>query len=416
MNIVGLLVSCAAAVSLLVGSSRQEGGTARGYRWLAGTAVFWFAGLLADQLFAGSFGGSGPLSLADGAPLLAMGPLVGGVLALASEPPEGGWREGTEPVTAQSADSRSILSSLADGYVMAIALLVIGWVTLFGADYRHSGEGVGTFLQGLVHPLVDAAVLGMLLPALTAAWRRVGLPYLALFAIAVGDALGVSSRLSSGHSSLAQQVTQVVAFILLGLTPWISRAHVPELGRLPRSIPGSGRIVGSGRATVVSALTVAVATLVVLLRGIMGTPDSALAAPAATRPAGLAVILAGGAALLVLVARVLVLIWETSMVLRAWRESSGSLRELADRTSDVVLVTDLDGAISYASPAVTDFGYTPDDMVGMRLDELVHPEDLSMALRATGAALGQPASANAGPGEAPAGADGPGGPDGRPEG
>ena len=409
MNILGLLASCAAAVSLLVGASRHEGATARGYRWLAGAAVFWFAGLLADQLFAGSFGGSGPLSLADVAPLLAMGPFIFGVTALASEPPDGGWRDGIEPVTAESADSRSILSALADGYVMAIALLVIGWVTLFGADYRHSGEGAGTFLQGLVHPLVDAAVLGMLLPALTTSWRRVGLPYLALLAIGVGDALGVASRLSSGHPSTAQQVAQVVAFVLLGLTPWISRAYVPEMRRLPRSIPGSGRIVGSGRATVVSALTVAAATLVVLVREIMGTPDSALAVAVTSRPAGLAVILAGGAALLVLVARVLVLIWETSLVLRAWRESSGSLRELADRTSDVVLVTDLDGAISYASPAVTDFGYTPDDMVGMRLDELVHPEDLSMALRATRAALGQPSSADAGPEEAPAGPDGPDG-------
>src|ERR1700753_2140280 len=99
MNIVGLLVSCAAAVSLLVGASRQEGGTARGYRWLAGTAVFWFAGLLADQLVARSFGRSRALSLADVAPLLAMGPLVVGVLALASEPPEGGWREGNEAST-----------------------------------------------------------------------------------------------------------------------------------------------------------------------------------------------------------------------------------------------------------------------------------------------------------------------------
>src|SRR6201996_7675621 len=390
MNIVGLLVSCAAAVSLWVGASRQDGGTARGYRWLAGTAVFWFAGLLADQLFAGSFGGSGPLSLADVAPLLAMGPLVGGGIALAARPPEGGWRGGTEPITAEGADSRSILSALADGYVMAIALLVIGWVTLFGADYRHSGEVAGTFLQGLVHPLVDAAVLGMLLPALTAAWRRVGLPYLALLTIGVGDALGVGSRLASGHPSGAQQVIQVLAFVLLGLTPWISRAHVPELRRLPRTIPGSGRIVGSGRATVVSALTVAVATLVVLIREIIGSPNSALAVAASSRPAGLAVILAGGAALLVLVARVLVLIWETSLVLRVWRESSGSLRELADRTSDMVMVTDLDGRISYASPAVTEFGYGPDDMVGLRLAELVHPEDLSVALRATRTALGQP--------------------------
>jgi diguanylate cyclase (GGDEF)-like protein len=396
MNIVGLLASCAAAVSLLVGASRQEGATARGYRWLAGTAVFWFAGLLADQLFAGSFGGSGPLSLADVAPLLAMGPLVVGVFALASEPPQGGWRDGAEtPITAEDADSRSILSALADGYVMAIALLVIGWVTLFGTDYRHSGEVAGTFLQGLVHPLVDAAVLGMLLPALTVAWRRVGLPYLALLAIGVGDALGVSSRLASGHSSTAQQVSQVVAFVLLGLTPWVSQARVPEMRRLPRSIPGSGRIVGSGRATVVSALTVALATVVVLIREIIGTPDSALAVAVSSRPAGLAVMLAGGAALLVLVARVLVLIWETSLVLRVWRESSGSLRELADRTSDVVLVTDLGGQISYASPAVNDFGYSPDDLVGMRLTELVNPEDLSTALRAARAALSEPGDAAA---------------------
>ncbi|HEY0717030.1 MAG TPA: sensor domain-containing phosphodiesterase [Streptosporangiaceae bacterium] len=402
MNVVGLLVSCAAAVSLWVGASRPASGMSRGYRWLAGTAAFWFAGLLADQLFAGSFGGSGPLSLADVAPLLAMGPLVVGVTALASEPPDGGWPEGTEPVTAEGADARSVLSALADGYVLAIALLVIGWVTVFGADYHHSGEGVGTFLEGLVHPLVDAAVLGMLLPALTASWRRVGLPYLALFIVGVGDALGVSSRLASGHPSAAQQVTQILAFGLLGLTPWISRAHVPEMRRLPRSIPGSGRIVGSGRPTVIAALAVAVATLVVLVREVMGNPDSALAVAVASRPAGLAVILAGGAALLVLVARVLVLIWETSAVLRVWRESSGSLRELADRTSDVVLVSDLNGQISYASPAVSDFGYSPDELAGLSLADLVHPEDLMMAVRATRTALGRPgdtAPADGAPGD-----------------
>src|ERR1700760_837588 len=390
MNVVGLLASCAAAVSLWLGASRQVGGAPRGYRWLAGAAVFWFAGLLTDQLFAGSFG-SGPLSLADVAPLLAVGPLVVGVTALAAEPPDGGWPDGIEsPMTAEGADARSILFALADGYVMAIALLVIGWVTLFGADYRHSRGGAGTFLLGLVHPLVDAAVLGMLLPALTSSWRRVGLPYLAGLTIGVGDALGVGSRLASGHMSTAQQVTQVLAFVLLGLTPWMSRAHVPEMRRLPRSLPGSGRIVGSGRATVVAALAVAVATLVVLVREVMGNPDSALAVAVASRPAGLAVVLAGGAALLVLVARVLVLIWETSTVLRVWRDSSGSLRELADRTSDVVLVADLNGRISYASPAVSDFRYSPDELAGTGLPELVHPEDLLVAMRATRAALGQP--------------------------
>jgi PAS domain-containing protein len=392
MNVVGLLVSCAAVVSLLFGASRRSGGAARGYRWLAGAAVFWFVGLLADQLFAGAFGTSGPLSLADVAPLLAMGPFVVGVTALAAEPPDGGWPDGADPaIRPDEADTRSVLSSLADGYVMAIALLVIGWVTLFGADFRRSGEGPGTFLLSLVHPLVDAAVLGMLLPALVAGWRRVLLPYLALLTIGVGDALGVGSRLSSGHQSLAQQVAQVLAFCLIGLTPWISRARVPEIGRLPRSIPGSGRIVGSGRATIVSALAVAVATLVVLVRELVGTPTSSLAVVGASRPAGLAVAVAGSAALLVLVARVLALVWETSAALRAWRDSSGSLRELADRTSDVVLVTDLAGRISYASPAVAHFGYRPESLAGLRLDDLVHPEDRAVAIRAVRAAPGRSA-------------------------
>jgi diguanylate cyclase (GGDEF)-like protein len=396
MNVVGLLVSCAAVVSLWFGASRQSGGAARGYRWLAGAAVFWFAGLLADQLFAGAFGTSGPLSLADVAPLLAMGPFVVGVTALAAEPPDGGWPDGTEPaIPPEDADTRSILSSLADGYVMAIALLVIGWVTVFGADFRRSGEGPGTFLLSLVHPLVDAAVVGMLLPALTAGWRRVLLPYLALLIIGLGDALGVGSRLSSGHQSLSQQIAQVLAFCLLGLTPWISRAHVPEMRRLPRSLPGSGRIVGSGRATIVSALAVAVATIVVLVRELVGTPSSSLAVVGASRPAGLAVAVAGSAALLVLVARVLALVWETSAVLRAWRDSSGSLRELADRTSDVVLVADLVGRISYASPAVADFGYSPEELAGLRLDALVHPEDRAMAIRAVRAALGMPGQSDA---------------------
>jgi diguanylate cyclase (GGDEF)-like protein/PAS domain S-box-containing protein len=405
MNVVGLLASCAAVVSLWIGASRQPGSAARGYRWLAGTALFWFVGLLADQLFAGSFGTSGPLSLADVAPLLAMGPLVVGVTVLAAEPPDGGWPEGTEPaITAERADTRSILPSLADGYVMAIALLVIGWVTLFGADFRRSGEGAGTFLLSLVHPLVDAAVLGMLLPALTAGWRRVGLPYLALLAIGIGDALGVGPRLASGHYSLAQQVFQVLAFCLLGLTPWVSRAHVPEMRRLPRSIPGSGRIIGSGRATIVAALTVAAATVVVLVREVMGTPSSSLAVTVASRPAGLAVVVAGCAALLVLVSRVLVLVWETSTVLRAWRDSNGSLRELADRTSDAVLLADLAGRISYASPAVSDFGYSPGQLAGLRLEDLLHPEDRVLALRAARAALGP-----AGPGDEDDDAAGPDG-------
>src|SRR5205814_1146355 len=56
---------------------------------------------------------------------------------------------------------------------------------------------------------------------------------------------------------------------------------------------------------------------------------------------------------------------ENLAVLGIWRESSRSLRDLASRTSDVVLVCDLDGAVRYASPAVEDYGYPPSALTGL---------------------------------------------------
>ena len=98
---------------------------------------------------------------------------------------------------------------------------------------------------------------------------------------------------------------------------------------------------GSAATTVVAALTAAVATVVVIANGLAGGPAS-----------GAALLVAGGAGVLVLAVRVFMLARQNGTILGIWRESSRSLRELASRTSDVVLVCDLDGIIGYASPAV----------------------------------------------------------------
>ena len=103
---------------------------------------------------------------------------------------------------------------------MAVALLVIGWITLFSGEFHRSGERPGTFLLALIHPLADLAVLGALLPMVTTGWRRVTLPYLSLLAVAVGDALAVGQRVSGGHLGIAAQLMPVVAAVLLGAAPW----------------------------------------------------------------------------------------------------------------------------------------------------------------------------------------------------
>ena len=78
----------------------------------------------------------------------------------------------------------------------------IGWVLAFGSEYHHSLERPHTFLLDLLHPLADLAVLGALLPVLTAAWRRVLVPYVALLVLTGADSLGVGARISGGHQGI----------------------------------------------------------------------------------------------------------------------------------------------------------------------------------------------------------------------
>src|SRR6202040_1199855 len=130
-----------------------------------------------------------PLSLADVAPLLALACAAIGVMVLA----EGERRS----------DSGSVLPGLADGYVMAVALLVIGWVLAFGSEFHHLGERPETFLVDLLHPLSDLAVL------------------VALLALTLADALGVGARISGGHQGILEQLAMVAAACLLGLAPWV---------------------------------------------------------------------------------------------------------------------------------------------------------------------------------------------------
>src|SRR6185437_3189571 len=136
---------------------------------------------------------------------------------------------------------------------------------------------------------------------------RVALPYLYLLAIAVGDALAVGQRVLGGHLGVGQ-LMPVVAALLLGAAPW-------------RMTEGFGtswarRTSSSAAATVIAVLAACVATLVVIANGLAGAPA-----------AGIALVVAGGAGVLVLAARVFMLVRENLSVLGIWRESSRSLRD-----------------------------------------------------------------------------------------
>jgi diguanylate cyclase (GGDEF)-like protein/PAS domain S-box-containing protein len=384
MSVLGMLAWFAAAVSLWLGARRQPSAFARGYRWLAGAAALYCAGLIIQQVLGSALSPGAGLSFADLPPLLAVAAAAVGIVMLTTadkdstggRPSAGQGNDGVGPLESTASP---VLPGLADGYVMAVALLVIGWVTLFSAEFHRSAERPGTFLLALIHPLADLAVLGALLPMVTTAWRRVMLPYLALLAMLVGDALAVGQRALGGHPGVAAQLLALVAALLLGAAPW----RVAEAS-------WTRRASSAAAATIIAALTAAVATIVVIANDLAGAPAS-----------GAALVVAGGAGVLVLAVRVFMLVNQNRIILGIWQESSRSLRELASRTSDVVLVCDPDGVISYASPAVGDYGYAPGDLTGRRLLDFVHPEDRGAVLTASRLALA-PAEAPASAGRFPA--------------
>jgi diguanylate cyclase (GGDEF)-like protein len=381
MTILGMLAWFAAAVSLWLGARRYDHAIGRAYQWLAGGAALYCSGLVVLETLGGTTNPAPGLSFTNLPALLALAVTAVGIAILATADREGGTvgrrpdsPEGAAGGAGAGAESAagardSILPGLADGYVMAVALLVIGWTTVFSGEFHRSGDRPGTFLLALVHPLADLAVLGALLPMVTAAWRRVMLPYLAVVVIAVADSLAVGQRVLGGHPGIAAQLLLVLAALLLGAAPWrVTEGFASNWTR---------RAASSAASTIVAALTASAATLVVIANGLAGAPAS-----------GVALVVAGGAGVMVLAGRVFMLVRENLAVLGIWRESSRSLRDLASRTSDVVLVCDLDGSVRYASPAVADYGYGPGTLTGRRLLDYVHPEDRAAVLASVRLALG----------------------------
>jgi len=374
MSVLGMLAWFAAAASCWLGARRHEGSVARGYRWLAGAALLYCVGLVLAQVLGDTLNPASGLSFADLPSLLALASVAIGITVLvgAERDAEIGSAVAGEPDgSAGPGSGPSVLPGLADGYVMAVALLVIAWVTQFSDEFHRSGDRPGLFLIALGHPLADLAVLGALLPMVTTAWRRAVLPYLALLAVAAGDALSVGQRVAGGHLGVAAQLMPVIAALLLAGAPW----RITEPG-------WTRRTANSAVTAVIAATTASIATVVVIASGLAGGPAS-----------GVALVVAGGAGVLVLSARVFMLVRENGMVLGIWRESSRNLRNLASRTSDIVLVCEPDGTIRYASRAVAVYGYAPGALVGRRLLDLIHPEDQGAALAAVRRALSEPSAA-----------------------
>jgi PAS domain S-box-containing protein len=63
---------------------------------------------------------------------------------------------------------------------------------------------------------------------------------------------------------------------------------------------------------------------------------------------------------------------------QALAESEARYRLLADRATDVIVRYDAKGVVEFVSPSVRQYGYRPEDLIGRKTRDFVHPEDAGM--------------------------------------
>ena len=386
----GALAAAVGVAGLWRAALRREPSGPRGQRWLALAVALWGASLIAQAAQGAPVSGAAlAITPADLLAMLALPALVTGVAAQRparpwpaggqpSSEPAGTGLAGTDPAGADPEGGDvagpdpggplvGAISRIADGSLLAIALFIVCWVTVFAADFARSGVSGGSFAAGLVRPGADLIALGALLAYAVRAGRPGRLPTLALLLVTAGDALAVGAKASGSVPGQGALALSVAALCLLALTavcslPW-PRRPVPAGLR-----PVLGTVAAVGAATVAALVTV-------------GWALSGGSAPGHVLP------LAGALAVLALAVQAGCTLSRAVWAPAGSAEPSPQFRELAGHTSDVVLVCDLDGSIRYASPGAAEFGYSPDQLAGRTLAELVHPEDRPAGIRAALAAL-----------------------------
>jgi diguanylate cyclase (GGDEF)-like protein/PAS domain S-box-containing protein len=342
-----------AAAALLVGRQPPEP-VRSARRWLAGAVLLWGGAALIRGVAAGSLGSALPLAVTVLLTVVALPALVIGLAGLASPRPARGLAG-----LFQLRLARAEVPWLADGCLVAASLFLITWITVLSGAYRGASVGAGSFATNLIGLLADLVVLGGILRLAARAGWQAAAPCLALLLATAGDALSVGARVSGTFPGWGAQASWLAAICVLGLTPALA-------GRVPPAAPrGAARL--PGYTAIAAAALAVIVTLVSALAGRQLEP---------------VIIVAVAAIVLALVARLAGLLRQAASASALSREAGRQFSELADRTSDAVLVCGLHGEIEYASPAVTRFGYEPAALSGTSLADLVHPEDRARATRA----------------------------------
>ncbi|MDH6116250.1 diguanylate cyclase (GGDEF)-like protein/PAS domain S-box-containing protein [Kitasatospora sp. GAS204A] len=262
------------------------------------------------------------------------------------------------------------LCLLLDGWLVAGSLFTLSWSLALGrAAEGEVGDPVRV-IHELAYPVLDilmvSLVVGLRFRGRDGNRAAVHTAMLGLAVTVVCDGLFTTPSVqASYHSGSLLDAGWFAGSLLLASAPWSSRWR---RGRPSREHPSAGGTPRRRVASTFSALTpyaaAAVCTAGILYNALGGHPmDRVVIVVACT--VGLALIVRQGIMLL-----------DNLSLAQELAQKEAHFRSLVQGSSDVIMITGANGVLSYVSPAALGvYSRDPEELVGGRLLDLVHPED-----------------------------------------
>ncbi|MEY9873711.1 diguanylate cyclase (GGDEF)-like protein/PAS domain S-box-containing protein [Streptacidiphilus sp. MAP12-33] len=255
-----------------------------------------------------------------------------------------------------------------DGWLIAGSLLTLSWSLALARTAAGDQHSPLRLAVGLAYPLLDILLISMVLGL---RFRGQDGNRAAAHTAIVGLALTVfcdavfttQSFKDAYHSGQLLDAGWFCGSMLLAWAPWSGggRAHTRESVRRPRV------------ASTFSALTPYAATGVCTV----GLLYNALGQHHLDR----FVLIVSCTVVIALILRQGVMLLDNLALAQRLSHQERHFRSLVQGSSDVIMIADPDGVLRYVSPAAAGvYGRPAEELVGTRLPEMVHPDDLGHVL------------------------------------
>jgi diguanylate cyclase (GGDEF)-like protein/PAS domain S-box-containing protein len=273
--------------------------------------------------------------------------------------------------------------AMLDGVIMTLGAALIGWVFVFDPQVHGGSGSVLVRATSLAYPAMDLGVLAVAMLLLAGGGAR-GRSFLllvgSLAALLSADIAYVLQQLAGSYSTgNFDDALWLASYVLIG-----AAALHPSVRQLTQPSQSKGVTVGRPRLASLGVAVLMAPLAMILQWARTETPDDVA-------------LLATGAAIMfmLVLARMagLMAAQREAAGAKALAESRARFEVMIEKGLDLVLLTDVNLVVSYASPSLDPLlGYEPTTWVGRRLDGFVvgddtlAPADLSVLARQSGSA------------------------------